>query len=182
MERHILIVDREGGIRWSDMISRGRFSELGSDSPNLMKLFSPSSVLAIEMALKGAIEGGREERVRAMMLSRSGNEMEVNLELVPLVGNDDLCAVTFTHQIPRGPPNFQELQDFVQTMDQAMESVNSPIISADRSGKILMLNQSAEEQTGYSTKEVIGKEMISMFAVEGDSLDELKGIINRVLS
>jgi len=181
VERNILILNEEGDVLWSDFGSRSLFPSPNGNGPNFFELLHEETRPSIERAMLAAIDRGRDEELKTHILTPLGEDTEVTLCFVPLQGEGDLTSVIMTRPITDRSPAFLDLQQFVLNLDRAMDRIDSPVISADGLGRILMLNQEAEELTGFMTKEVMGQEFISLFGVEGTVREEIEGIIEEVL-
>jgi PAS domain S-box-containing protein len=184
MERHVLIVNERGDILWSDAGSKNLLSELGTDGSNLFDMVPPEKRSSLERTVVAVIDGQRDERIKIEMPVPMGNRAETIFWIVPMKGEEegeDICSVIISMPMSSSTPAFQDLHNLVSSVDRAMDRVRSPVISADRFGRVLMLNQWAEELTGLSTNEALGMNITSLFKVEGRSLEELEKVLAAVL-
>lgn len=164
-----------------DRNSRNLIPDGIQEDISILDIFQDQDHSIVERALVAAMDSGREERTSAKLLKAASGQIDVTLWIDPLEGNDDLCTVVITRPTSESDVGFMDLHSFVLTVDEAMDEVQSPVISADQYGRLLMLNQAAEELSGFTTREVLGKDITSLFTLEEESSDNFKKVLEGVV-
>jgi PAS domain S-box-containing protein len=181
IEHFIIILDIKGNITWMDRNSKNLIPDGIQGSLSIFDIFQEQDHSTIEMALAAAMDSGREERTSARLLKTSSGQIDVTLWIDPLEGNDNLCTVVISRPTSESDVEFMDLHSFVLTVDEAMDKVQSPVISADQHARVLMLNLAAEELSGFTTREVFGKNINTLFALEEGSSDDFKKALKAVM-
>ena len=180
VENFIMIVDEKGKLEWISPNSKVLFQQESQES--IFDIIQEVDRPSVERALVVAMDSGREETISLRLVGMKADGVPASLWMAPLEGNTSLCSVVVSRPIPESDSRFVDLQSFVLTVDRAMDGVNSAVISADRHGRIIMLNHVAEELSGYSIKEVVGEQIIDLFSVESDSRAEIEKVLKEVIS
>ena len=181
IEYFIVIVDIDGKLTWMDRNSKSLIPDGIQGTPSLLHIIQEDDHSTVERALAAAMDSGRGERISARLVKASSGLTDVTLWMDPLEGNYDVCTVVISRPTSETDVAFMDLHSFVLTVDKAMDKVQSPVISADQHSRLLMLNLAAEELSGFTTREVLGKNMETLLALEGESLSEFKKVLEDVM-
>lgn len=180
VENFIIIVDEKGKLEWVSPNSRALFQQGIQES--LFDIIQDVDRPSFERALAIAMDSGREERMSVSLVGMKSDGTPASLWIAPLEGSVSLCSVVISRPIPESDSGFLDLQSFVLTFDRAMDGMNSAVISADRHGRIIMLNHVAEEISGHSTKEVVGEQVTGFFSLDRDSRAEIEKVFKEVMT
>lgn len=180
VEHFIIIVDEKGRLEWVGSNSRALFPQ--GIQGSLFDIIQDMDRPSVERTLAIAMDSGREERMPVRLVGMKVEGTPASLWIVPLEGSESLCSVVVSRPVPESDFGFVDLQSFVLTFDRAMDGMNSAVISTDRHGRILMLNHVAEELSGFTTKEVVGEQIIDIFSLDGNSRAEIEKVFQEVMS
>jgi PAS domain S-box-containing protein len=181
IEHFIIIVDKKGKIAWMDRNSKNLIPDGIQGNISILDIIQKQDHSTVERVLAVAMDSGREERTSARLLKASSGLIDVTLWMDPLEGNDDLCTVVISRPTSESDKGFKNLHSFVLTVDEAMDKVQTPVISADQHARLMMLNLAAEELSGFNTREVLGKNISSLFAFEDGSEDDFNKVLEEVM-
>jgi PAS domain S-box-containing protein len=102
-----------------------------------------------------------------------------NENLLPL---DRAIAVPIAHQMCTSLRHTQLISETTllkDYMEKLLDQANAPMVVINRERRITVFNQASERQTGYSRVELLGNDLIDIFAPEDK--ERLSGILTRVM-
>jgi PAS domain S-box-containing protein len=101
-------------------------------------------------------------------------------EQVPELEVEPRLVIPLAHQMTAALRNARLLAETMYLKDyleKLLDRANAPVIVLDRKGRISVVNQAFERQTGHSRKDILGEELMSLVP-EPDRGRMLPGVIN----
>ena len=183
----MLMVDKGGTIL---LVNRQIEQLFGYDR---VELIGQSVEVLVPQRMRSHHPGDRAEfmahsELRAMGKGRDlfgerkdGTEFPLEIGLNPirtLDGMRVLASVVDISARKRAEQALQKERDFV---DAVLETAGALVVVLDREGRILRFNRACEETTGYSSEEVIGRQVWDLFIVP-DEVAGVKTVFERLRS
>jgi len=180
-ERYVTgVLDTSGKIQMADYAFISRFPAVKIGS-SFFGMIREEFRELVEFTFAAAIDSMTRRSIGGCLLKTAGDS-SVSLGFNP-VHSEEGKRIVFTISFPAhsSDRHFPDLGSIVEAMNRALDRINSAIIATDSDGRIIMLNEVAEELTGFGSGEVAGKPFEELFVDRAGIRKKIKETFERVL-
>lgn len=174
------VLDTSGRIKMVDTCFLNKFPEVKINS-SFFDLIRGEFREIVEFTFASALDSMTPRSIDGCLLKPVDN-LGVSLVFNPVHSSEGM-RIIFTISFPKHPlaHRLPHLRSIVESMNRALGRINSALITADSEGRIIMLNEIAEELTGFNTEEVAGKPLVELFTdraeIRGKLIETLKLVL-----
>ena len=131
-----------------------------------MSYYSGESRRKIENAIKEAIEFAKPYDLELEMAGAEGRQKWVRTMGMPITANNKVVKVRgILHDITELKGAERALSAEKERLSVTLRSIGDGVITTDRQGTITLLNKVAEELTGWSMAEAVGRPLSEVFHI-----------------
>ena len=161
-----IMMDLSGNaIKMNEAAEKLTAYQLSDGVLNLMKLTLPEDIDYISNSFKILYETGRiiDFEVKIKTKTSKIKLVQVNASIIYDENNKPIAAQGILRDITLNKLYERKLEAEKQKYSSIIANMNLGLLEVDNSDKVLFVNQSFEEMSGFSSKELIGKVASSIF-------------------
>lgn len=179
----MVVIDREGYVLFGNPRAREilGFSETEFMSLQLSELVVESDRAPSARLLRGFAEGVYPRGVDLHVMTSRGDPVIISVSFSSVLHEDNAILFTF-RDASHERKTAIELKQTKESLERVIDSSVDGIISADRSGTVVLFNRAASRIFGYSPEQVVGKISVEKLYPAGVARDVMRKIRDPNLS
>jgi|SRR3989304_221499 len=153
----VVLTNRDGNIEYVNTkfenITGYKSDEVIGKNPRFLK--SGNTSPEVYKALWETITNGKEWKGEFLNKKKNGELYWERVSIAPILNNEG--EITHFLAIKEDITEFKFIQEKINLMANALESVNDFVCITDKEDKVIYVNKAFTEKYGYSREELIGK-------------------------
>ncbi|MBD3181491.1 PAS domain S-box protein [Candidatus Poribacteria bacterium] len=178
----ILVIDKDGKVTF---INRGFFSHEAKNMVNtsIYEYLPSDEQVKLRENLRDVFELKENRRYIGSVTAPNGFKVWFDNSLSPVTYDDDSTyAIVISTEITEMIRTTNSLAAEKERLRVTLRSISDGVISTDRQGKILLMNEVAENLTGYDENQAYGTHISNIFhIITENSGQECEDPVKRVL-
>lgn len=166
-------------------VSRSMEAVLGRPSSDILgssflSLVAEEDVKQVESALASCLSGSSDYRSVALkFVDSQGEARQFEVILVAIRAQDPVAGIcVFSAEAAPTPPEVVRVLSPSSIADEAADMLPAFVTAVDAKGRIVLFNRTAETVTGYSRKEVVGRNISALVDAEILGFNDLEGALD----